>query len=90
MCMPLQQNTKVFYNKEEYDTVKCRKYTFVITCYYFTIILFSIITYFTIYCHHVILYIYCDNCDIYNISRFYCVCYVIIISLHYIIISLLL
>lgn len=58
MCMPLQQNTKVFYNKEEYDTVKCRKYTFVITCYYFTIILFSIITYFTIYCHHVILYIY--------------------------------
>lgn len=56
--MPLQQNTKVFYNKEEYDTVKCRKYTFVITCYYFTIILFSIITYFTIYCHHVILYIY--------------------------------
>ena len=55
--MPLQQNTKVFYNKEEYDTVKC-KYTFVITCYYFTIILFSIITYFTIYCHHVILYIY--------------------------------
>ena len=58
MCMPLQQNTKVFYNKEEYDTVKCRKYTFVITCCYFTIILFSIITYFTIYCHHVILYIY--------------------------------
>ena len=58
MCMPLQQNTKVFYNKEEYDTVKCRKYTFVITCYYFTIILFSIITYFTIYCHHVILYVY--------------------------------
>ena len=58
MCMPLQQNTKVFFNKEEYDTVKCRKYTFVITCYYFTIILFSIITYFTIYCHHVILYIY--------------------------------
>lgn len=56
--MPLQQNAKVFYNKEEYDTVKCRKYTFVITCYYFTIILFSIITYFTIYCHHVILYIY--------------------------------
>ena len=56
--MPLQQNTKVFYNKEGYDTVKCRKYTFVITCYYFTIILFSIITYFTIYCHHVILYIY--------------------------------
>ena len=56
--MPLQQNTKIFYNKEEYDTVKCRKCTFVITCYYFTIILFSIITYFTIYCHHVILYIY--------------------------------
>ena len=97
MCLPLQ-NTKAFYNKEEYDTVKCRIYTFVITCYYFTII-FSIITYFTICCHHVVLYIYiyiyiyiyCDNCDIHNIARirFYCFCYVIVISLHYYIILLL-